>query len=151
MEFKYAKGSKMTIEEAASKNEAAMEAYIKEVKEKARIEAEEKARKKLEDMEKAGFFHSADEMIDYIMSGKRMVYVYDDYEWMQLNPKEYGSGIDGDFVVHHYFSCNEHGCPEGWMYKRMSVEAFKEWARECEARRDQGSPFINEFFHKEQE
>lgn len=145
MEFKYANRSKMTIEEAASKNEA----YIEEVKEKARIEAEEKARKELEYMEKAGFFHSADEMIDYIMSGKRMIYVHDNREWMQLNPIEYGNRMGGDFVIHHYFHCNEHGCPEGWWDERMTVDEFKEWARGCEERRYKNSPFINEFYHKE--
>ena len=129
MEVKYSKGSK-TLADLKNQLEKEREQEI------ASHVRNEEAR-----MKKAGFFTNAQEMIDYILSGKRIVAADDPDEFFQLR--------DGK-VFYKYFAYNDIDMPIGYYSKYESIEEFKNWVARCEELqiRDQAT-FINHFFKKE--
>lgn len=129
MEVKYSKGSKTL---ADLKNQLEKE-YEQEVANRAR---NEEAR-----MKKEGFFTNAQEMIDYILSGKRIVADDDQNEFFQLR--------DGK-VFHKYLEYNDIDMPKGYFVKYESIEEFKNWVARCEKNQImEHKPFVNYFFKKE--
>lgn len=128
MDFKYAKNSN-TFENLQAEMKA------KEEKERKRVKQYKIAR-----MKKEGYFQKAQELIDWILSGKRIV---DDFEggWMQL--------IDGR-IIHHYLAYNDIDMPIGYFQKTMSVEQFKEWVANCEEEQiKEHKVFVNEYFRRD--
>ena len=129
MEVKYSKGSKTL---ADLKNQLETE-YEQEVANRAR---NEDAR-----MKKEGFFTNAQEMIDYILSGKRIVADDDQNEFFQLH--------DGK-VFHKYLEYNDIDMPIGYSSRYESIEEFKNWVARCEKNQImEHKPFVNYFFKKE--
>ena len=129
MEVKYSKGSKTL---ADLKNQLEKE-YEQEVANRAR---NEEAR-----MKKEGFFTNAQEMIEYILSGKRIVADDDPNEFFQLR--------DGK-VFHKYLEYNDIDMPIGYFVKYESIEEFKNWVARCEKNQiKEHKPFVNYFFKKE--
>ena len=129
MEDKYSKGSKTL---ADLKNQFEKE-YEQEVANRAR---NEEAR-----MKKEGFFTNAQEMVDYILRGKRNVADDDPNEFFQLR--------DGK-VFHKYLKYNDIDIPIGYFGKYESIEEFKNWVARCEKTQiKEHKPFVNYFFKKE--
>ena len=128
MDFKYAKNSN-TLENLQDEMKA------KEEKERKRVKQYKIAR-----MKKEGYFQKAQELIDWILSGKRIV---DDFEggWMQL--------ID-ERIIHHYLAYNDIDIPIGFDNKSMSIEKFKEWVGKCEEYQIRNHDvFVNEYFRRD--
>ena len=129
MEVKYSKGSKTLVD---LKNQLEKE-HDQEV---ARCIRNEEAR-----MKKEGFFTNAQEMIDYILSGKRIVAADDPNEFLQLR--------DGK-VFHQYLAYNDIDMPIGYYSKYESIEEFKNWVARCEEIQIKNhETFVNHFFKKE--
>lgn len=129
MEVKYSKGSK-TLADLKNQLEKEREEEI------ARHIRNEETR-----MKKAGFFTKAQEMIDYILSGKRIVAADDPKEFFQLR--------DGK-VFHQYLAYNDIDMPIGYFSKYETIEEFKNWVAECEELQIKNhATFINHFFKKE--
>lgn len=129
MEVKYSKGSK-TLADLKNQLEKEREQEI------ARNIRNEEARRK-----KNGFFTNAQEMIDYILSGKRSVAADDLDEFFQLR--------DGK-VFHQYLAYNDIDMPIGYSNKYESIEEFKNWVARCEEIQiKEHTTFINHFFKKE--
>ena len=92
-------------------------------------------------MKKAGFFTNAQEMIDYILSGKRIVAADDPDEFFQL--------CDGK-VFHKYLAYNDIDMPIGYFSKYETIEEFKIWVAECEEIQiKEHKTFVNYFFKRE--
>ena len=129
MEVKYSKGSK-TLTDLKTQLEKEHEQEVA-----LRIRNEETR------MKKEGFFTNAQEMIDYILSGKRIVAADDPEEFLQLR--------DGK-VFHKYLAYNGIGMPIGYFGKYESIEEFKNWVAKCEEIqiRDHAT-YINHFYKKE--
>ena len=128
MDFKYAKNSN-TLENLQAEMKA------KEEKERKRVK-----QYKITRMKKEGYFQKAQELIDWILSGKRIV---DDFEggWMQL--------IDGR-IINHYLAYNDIDMPIGFDNKSMSIEKFKEWVGKCEEYQIKNHDvFVNEYFRRD--
>lgn len=129
MEVKYSKGSK-TLADLKNQLEKENE---QEVANRAR---NEEAR-----MKKEGFFINAQEMVDYILSGKRIVADDDPNEFFQLR--------DGK-VFHKYLEYNDIDMPIGYSDRYESIEEFKNWVARCEKNQiKEHKPFVNYFFKKE--
>ena len=129
MEVKYSKGSKTLVD---LKNQLDKERE----QEFARRVQNEKAY-----MKKAGFFTNAQEMIDYILSGKRIVAADDPNEYFQLR--------DGK-VFRQYLAYNSIDMPIGYFSKYETIEEFKNWVAGCEEMQiKNNATFINHFFKKE--
>ena len=126
MEVKYAKNS-LTLEQLAENIN----------KEKLDQERAKRPKKKVFSDE---YFKTAEEMIDWVMSGKEIVNTEDLSEWMKLE--------DGK-VLHHYFACTDTGTPLGYLKAYISIEEFKNWVITCEEISEQdGIPVVNEYFIK---
>lgn len=126
MEVKYAKNS-LTLEQLAENIN----------KEKMEQERAKRSKKKVFSDE---YFKTAEEMIDWVMSGKEIVNTADLSEWMKLE--------DGK-VLHHYFACTDTGTPLGYLKAHISIEEFKNWVITCEEISEQdGIPVVNEYFIK---
>ena len=128
MDFKYAKNSN-TLEN--------LQAEIKTKEEQERKRAKQH---KIARMKKEGYFQKAQELIDWVLSGKRIV---DNFEggWMQL--------IDGR-IIHHYLEYNDIDIPIGFDNKSMSIEKFKEWVGKCEEYQIRNHDvFVNEYFRRD--
>lgn len=126
MEVKYAKNS-LTLEQLAENID----------KEKMEQERAKRSKKKVFSDE---YFKTAEEMIDWVMSGKEIVNTEDLSEWMKLE--------DGK-VLHHYFACTDTGTPLGYLKAHISIEEFKNWVITCEEISEQdGIPVVNEYFIK---
>ena len=126
MEVKYAKNS-LTLEQLAENM----------TKEKMAKTREKRSNKKVFSDE---YFKTAEEMIDWVMSGKEIVNTEDLSEWMKLE--------DGK-VLHHYFACTDTGTPLGYLKEHISIEGFKKWVITCEEISEQdGLPVVNEYFIK---
>ena len=129
MDFKYAKNS-ITLENLQAEMKA------KEEQERKRAKQNKIAR-----MKKDGYFLKAHELIDWVLSGKRIVDGDDPCEWMQL--------IDGK-IIHQYLEYNDIDMPIGYFQKTMSVEQFKEWVANCEEEQiKEHKVFVNEYFHRD--
>lgn len=129
MEVKYSKGSK-TLADLKNQLENERE------QEFARYVQNEKDR-----MKKDGFFTKAQEIIDYILSGKRIVAADDPNEFFQLR--------DGK-VFHQYLAYNDIDMPIGYFSKYETIEEFKNWVADCEEMQIRNhETFINHFFKKE--
>ena len=135
MEFKYTKGSK-TLEDLSQQ-------YIEQENTRCLKAKEQKYAR----MEKEGYLHSAQELIDYVLGGGCIVeYHFDDWydtysEWMKL--------IDGK-IVHHQMFYNDVDSPIGLGKTTMTIDEFKDWANLCEKhQKESGSPFVNEYLHKD--
>ena len=63
------------------------------------------------------------EMIDYILSGKRIVAADDPEEFLQLRDRK---------VFHKYLAYNGIGMPIGYFGKYETIEEFKNWVAKCE-------------------
>lgn len=126
MEVKYAKNS-LTLEQL-------VENMVKEKMAKTR------AKRSSKEVFSDEYFKTAEEMIDWVMSGKEIVNTEDLSEWMKLE--------DGK-VLHHYFACTDTGTPLGYLKERISIEEFKNWVITCEEiSEQQGIPVVNEYFIK---
>lgn len=126
MDFKYAKNS-LTLEQLSEN--------IKQ--EKMEQEHAKRSNKKVFSDE---YFKTAEEMIDWVMSGKAIVNTEDLSEWMRLE--------DGK-VLHHYFACTDTGTPLGYLKEHISIEEFKNWVITCEEISErQNIPVVNEYFIK---
>ena len=129
MEVKYSKGSK-TLADLKTQLEKEHEQEV------ARHIRNEEAR-----MKKDGFFTNAQEMIDYILSGKRIVADDDPDEFFQLR--------DGK-VFHQYLAYNDIDMPIGYSSKYESIEEFKNWVARCEEMQiKEHKTFVNYFFKRE--
>lgn len=129
MEIKYSKGSKTL---ADLKNQLEKE-HEQEV---AQLVRNENAR-----MKKEGFFTNAQEMIDWVLSGKRVVDADDPNEFFQLR--------DGK-VFHQYLAYNDIDMPIGYSGKYESIEEFKNWVARCEEIQiREHNTFVNYFFKRE--
>lgn len=129
MEIKYSKGSKTL---ADLKNQLEKE-HEQEV---ARCVRNVNAR-----MKKDGFFTKAQEMIDYILSGKRIVAADDSNEFFQLR---YGK------VFHQYLAYNDIDMSIGYSSKYETIEEFKNWVAKCEEIQiREHNTFVNYFFKRE--
>ena len=126
MDFKYAKNS-LTLEQLSEniKQEKIAQARAKRSNKKVFSDA---------------YFKTAEEMIDWVMSGKTIVNTEDLSEWMMLE--------DGK-VLHHYFACTDTGTPLGYLKEHISIEGFKDWVLTCEEISErQNIPVVNEYFIK---
>ena len=129
MEVKYSKGSKTLVD---LKNQLEKE-HEQEI---ARL-----VRNKNACMKKDGFFTKAQEMIDWILSGKRIIAVDDPEEFLQLR--------DGK-VFHKYLVYNGIDMPIGYFGKYETIEEFKNWVAGCEEIQiKEHKTFINYFYKKE--
>lgn len=138
MEFKYAKNSQ-TLEELLVANEQKEKQQREEsIKLREQLKREEEER-----MEQSGlYFHSGQEVIEYILSGRKIV----DYgmfpEWMQFNGKEY--------IARHHMDYSEFDCPCGYTNTYLTIDEFCEWVRACEKLQIQNKEkFVNKYWHKE--
>ena len=126
MEVKYAKNS-LTLEQLA-------ENMVKEKMAKTR------AKRASKEVFSDEYFKTAEEMIDWVMSGKEIVNTEDLSEWMRLE--------DGK-ILHHYFACTDTGTPLGYLKECLSIEEFKKWVITCEEISEQQDiPVVNEYFIK---
>ena len=126
MEVKYAKNS-LTLEQLA-------ENMTKEKMAKTR------AKRSSKEVFSDEYFKTAEEMIDWVMSGKEIVNTEDLSEWMRLE--------DGK-ILHHYFACTDTGTPLGYLKEHLSIEEFKKWVITCEEISEQQDiPVVNEYFIK---
>lgn len=86
------------------------------------------------------YFKTAEEMIDWVMSGNAIVSTTDTSEWMQLI---------GDKIIHHSFECTDIGVPIGYLKHSLSIEEFKDWVITCEEISERNNiPVVNEYFIK---
>ena len=86
------------------------------------------------------YFKTAEEMIDWVMSGNAIVSTTDTSEWMQLI---------GDKIIHHSFECTDIGVPIGYLKHSLSIEEFKDWVLTCEEISERNHiPVVNEYFIK---
>lgn len=86
------------------------------------------------------YFKTAEEMIDWVMSGNAIVSTTDTSEWMQLI---------GDKIIHHSFECTDIGVPLGYLKHSLSIEEFKDWVLTCEEISERNNiPVVNEYFIK---
>lgn len=128
MEVKYGKKSGKTLEELAAQYDAEM-----------KRREEERKQEKYERMELEGYFHSAKEMIDFVLGGGKIEERLDG-EWKQI--------INGK-LIHHKMYYNDIDMPIGFGDVSQSIEDFKEWVYRCaEYQKESGSPFVNEYWHK---
>lgn len=128
MEFKYTKGSK-TLEDVKAQYE---------YEENNRRELVRKER--LEYMETHGFFHTAKEMIDFVLGGGKIV---DDVEYSTMEL------VDGK-IKHFHMFYSDIDEPLGYGYSDKTIEEFIEWANRCEQfQKEDGAKFVNEYFHKD--
>lgn len=126
MDFKYAKNS-LTLEQLAEN--------IKQEK-----IAQTPVRPSKEEVFSDEYFKTAEEMIDWVMSGNAIVSNTDTSDWMQL--------IDGK-IIHHSFELTDIGVPLGYLKHSLSIEEFKDWVLACEESSiKQGIPVVNEYFIK---
>ena len=126
MDFKYAKNS-LTLEQLSEnlKQEQMAQARAKRSNKKVFSNA---------------YFKTAEEMIDWVMSGKAIVNTEDMSEWMKLE--------DGK-VLHHFFACTDTGTPLGYLKEHINIEEFKNWVISCEEISGrQNIPVVNEYFIK---
>lgn len=127
MEVKYAKNS-LTLEQLA-------ENIAKEKMTKTSVRHSKK------EVFSDKHFKTAQEMIDWVMSGNAIVSTTDTSEWMQL--------ID-DKIIHHSFELTDIGVPIGYLKHSLSIEEFKDWVLACEESSiNQGIPVVNEYFIKD--
>lgn len=128
MEIKYAKGSK-TLEDLSKQ-------YI-EQENTHRLKAKEE---KYARMEKEGYLHSAQEMIDYVLGGGKIVDNVE-YSTMEL--------VDGK-IKHFHMFYSDIDAPLGYGYSSITIEEFIDWVHRCEQyqKEDKGE-FVNEYFHKD--
>ena len=126
MDFKYAKNS-LTLEQLSEN--------IKQEKMKQVC-----TKRSIMEVFSDEYFKTAEEMIDWVMSGKTIVNTEDLSEWMMLE--------DGK-VLHHYFACTDTGTPLGYLKEHISIEGFKDWVLTCEEISErQNIPVVNEYFIK---
>jgi hypothetical protein len=126
MDFKYAKNS-LTLEQLSEN--------IK--KEKMEQVCAKHSKKNVFSDE---YFKTAEEMIDWVMSGNPIVNPCDDSEWMQL--------IDGK-IIHQSFELTDIGLPIGYLKHSLSIEEFKDWVLACEEISERNDiPVVNEYFIK---
>ena len=126
MEVKYAKNS-LTLEQLA-------ENMVKEKMAKTR------AKRSSKEVFSDEYFKTAEEMIDWIMSGNAIVSTTDTSEWMQLI---------GDKIIHHSFECTDIGVPLGYLKHSLSIEEFKDWVLACEEISERNNiSVVNEYFIK---
>ena len=86
------------------------------------------------------YFKTAEEMIDWVMSGNAIVSTTDTSEWMQLI---------GDKIIHHSFECTDIGVPIGYLKHSLSIEEFKDWVLTCEEISERNNiSVVNEYFIK---
>ena len=126
MDFKYAKNS-LTLEQLSEniKQEKIVQTHKK------------RSNKKVFSDE---YFKTAEEMIDWVMSGNAIVSTTDTSEWMQLI---------GDKIIHHSFECTDIGVPIGYLKHSLSIEEFKDWVLTCEEISERNNiPVVNEYFIK---
>lgn len=129
MEVKYGKKSKMTLEELQALYDAEM-----------KRREEERKQERYEYMEENGYFHTAEEMIDFVTQGGRITESLDG-EWKQI--------IDGK-LIHHKMYYNDIDMPIGFGDVSQSIEDFKAWVYKCEEfQKEIGSPFVNEYWHRD--
>ena len=129
MEVKYSKGSK-TLADLKNQLEKEREQ-----------EVAHHVRNKEARMKKDGFFTNAQEMIDYILSGKCIVAADDPEEFFQLR--------DGK-VFHKYLVHNGIDMPIGYFGKYESIEEFKNWVTKCEEMQiKEHKTFVNYFYKRE--
>ena len=95
---------------------------------------------RLEYMETHGFFHTAQEMIDYVLGGGKIVDDVD-YSTMEL--------VDGK-IKHFHMFYSDIDEPLGYGYSNITIEEFIEWSHRCEQlQKEDDSKFVNEYFHKD--
>lgn len=126
MDFKYAKNS-LTLEQLSEN--------IKQEKMKQVC-----TKRSIMEVFSDEYFKTAEEMIDWVMSGNAIVSTTDTSEWMQLI---------GDKVIHHSFECTDIGVPIGYLKHSLSIEEFKDWVLACEEISERNNiPVVNEYFIK---
>lgn len=126
MDFKYAKNS-LTLEQLSENIKKEKMAQVRKKRSSKKVFSDE-------------YFKTAEEMIDWVMSGKEIVNTEDLSEWMRLE--------DGK-VLHHYFACTDTGTPLGYLKEHISIEEFKNWVITCEEISEhQCIPVVNEYFIK---
>lgn len=81
-------------------------------------------------MKKEEFFTNAQEMIDYVLSGKHIVADDDQNEFFQLR--------DGK-VFHKYLEYNDIDMPKDYFGRYESIEEFKNWVTRCEKKPNYGT------------
>ena len=97
-------------------------------------EQAENLKKHLEYLEKHGF-KTADEFINYIMAGNRVVPQYGDYkegiEYL-TKPEDFWKGYDGGPMFRiRTTEYNDIDMPIGVVNKYKTVEEFRKWVEEC--------------------
>lgn len=126
MDFKYAKNS-LTLEQLSEN--------IKQEK-----IAQTPVRHSKKEVFSDEYFKTAEEMIDWVMSGNIIVNPKDDSEWMQL--------IDGK-IIHQSFELTDIGVPIGYLKHSLSIDEFKNWVITCEEISERNNiPVVNEYFIK---
>ncbi len=126
MDFKYAKNS-LTLEQLSENIKQEKIAQIRKRRSNKKVFSDE-------------YFKTAEEMIDWVMSGNAIVSPTDTSEWMQLI---------GDKIIHHSFECTDIGVPIGYLKHSLSIEEFKDWVITCEEISERNNiPVVNEYFIK---
>ena len=126
MDFKYAKNS-LTLEQLSENIKQEKIAQIRKRRSNKKVFSDE-------------YFKTAEEMIDWVMSGNAIVSPTDTSEWMQLI---------GDKIIHHSFECTDIGMPIGYLKHSLSIEEFKDWVITCEEISERNNiPVVNEYFIK---
>lgn len=126
MDFKYAKNS-LTLEQLSENIKQEKMAQVCTKRSNKEVFSDE-------------YFKTAEEMIDWVMSGNAIVNPVDDSEWMQL--------IDGK-IIHQSFECTDIGLPIGYLKHSLSIEEFKNWVITCEEISERNNiPVVNEYFIK---
>ena len=126
MDFKYAKKS-LTLEQLSENIKQEKIAQIRKRRSNKKVFSDE-------------YFKTAEEMIDWVMSGNAIVSPTDTSEWMQLI---------GDKIIHHSFECTDIGVPIGYLKHSLSIEEFKDWVITCEEISERNKiPVVNEYFIK---
>ena len=126
MDFKYAKNS-LTLEQLSENIKQEKIAQIRKRRSNKKVFSDE-------------YFKTAEEMIDWVMSGNAIVSPTDTSEWMQLI---------GDKIIHHSFECTDIGVPIGYLKHSLSIEEFKDWVITCEEISERNKiPVVNEYFIK---
>lgn len=126
MDFKYAKNS-LTLEQLSENIKQEKIAQTRKSRSKEKVFSDE-------------YFKTAEEMIDWVMSGNAIVSTTDTSEWMQLI---------GDKIIHHSFEYTDIGVPLGYLKHSLSIEEFKDWVLTCEEISERNNiPVVNEYFIK---
>lgn len=126
MDFKYAKNS-LTLEQLSENIKQEKIAQTRKRRSNKKVFSDE-------------YFKTAEEMIDWVMSGNAIVSPTDTSEWMQLI---------GDKIIHHSFECTDIGVPLGYLKHSLSIEEFKDWVLTCEEISERNNiPVVNEYFIK---